>query len=92
MACGVDDAVVKRLEFEVSPSHDWKVLQGVGSGDKCGPGGLSEIQEAQVAGKRAQGRGDLPAEESGGGIHQRKSGGWLSCWIHFHGLSSSQDC
>ena len=68
MACGFDDAVVKRLELEVYPSHDWQVLQGGGSGDKCGPGGSGEIQEAQVAGARAQGRGELPAEESGGGI------------------------
>ena len=69
MACGVNDAVVKRLEFEVPPSHDWQVLQGVDSGSKCGPGGPSESQEAQVTGTRAQGRGELPAEESGGGIH-----------------------
>ena len=68
MACGVNDVVVKRLEFEVSSSRDWQVLQGGGSGAKCGPGGPSDIQEAQVAGTRAQGRGELPAEESGGGI------------------------
>ena len=71
MACGVDDVVVKRLEFEVPPSHDWQVLQGGGSGAKCGPdgpGGPGEIQEARVAEARAQGRGELPAEEIGGGI------------------------
>ena len=68
MACGVDDVVVKRLEFEVSPSRDWQVLQGGGSGAKCGPGGPGESQEAQVAGARAQGRGELPSEKSGGGI------------------------
>ena len=62
MACGVDDGVVKRLEFEVSPSHDWQVSQGEGSGAKCGPGGPGESQEAQVAGARSQGRGDLPDE------------------------------
>ena len=92
VACGVNDAVVKRLELKVPPSHDWQVLQGGGSGAKCGPGGPSESQEDQVAGTPAQGRGELPAEESGGGIHQRQSGGWLSCWIHYRGLSSSQDC
>ena len=32
------------------------------------PGGPCESQEAQVSGARAQGRGELPAEESGGGI------------------------
>ena len=69
MACRVDDAVVKWLEFEVPPSHDWKVLQGGGSGAKCGPGGPGEIQEAQMSGARAQGRVELPDEESGSGIH-----------------------
>ena len=71
MACGFNDAVVKRLEFEVSPSHDLQVLQGGGRVDKCGTGeigGPGESQEAQVAGARAQGRGELPAEESGSGI------------------------
>ena len=50
------------------PSRDWQVLQVGGSGAKCGPGGPGESQEAQVAGARAQGRGEIPAEESGGGI------------------------
>ena len=68
MACEVNDTVVKRLEFEVPPSHDWQVLQVRGSGAKCVPGGPSEIQEDQVSGTRDQGRGELPAEESGGGI------------------------
>ena len=68
MACGVDDAVAKRLEFEVHPSHDWQVLQGGGIVAKCGTGGPSESQEAQVVGERAKGRGELSAEESGGGI------------------------
>ena len=44
MACEVNDAVVKRLEFEVPPSHDWQVLQGGGSGAKGGPGVPSESQ------------------------------------------------
>ena len=69
MACGVDDVVVKRLGFKVYPSHDWQVLQVGGSGDKCGPGGSGESQEAQMAGARAQSRGELPDEESGSGIH-----------------------
>ena len=68
MACAIDDAVVRWLELEVPPFHDWKVLQGGGSGAKCGPGGPNEIQESQVTGACAQGRGELPAEESGGGI------------------------
>ena len=62
MACGVNDAVVKRLELKLPPSHDWQVLQGGGSRAKCGPGGPSESQEAQVAGTRAQVRGELPSE------------------------------
>ena len=61
MACGVNYAVVKRLEFEVPTSHDWQVLQGGGSEAKCRPGGPSEIQEAQVDGTRSQGKGELPA-------------------------------
>ena len=61
MACGVDDVVVKRLELEVSPSHDWQVLQGGRSGTKFVPGGIGEIQKAQVAGARAQGKVELPA-------------------------------
>ena len=28
VACGVNDAVVKRLELKVTPSHDWQFLQG----------------------------------------------------------------
>ena len=52
----------------MSPSHDWQVLQVGGSGAKCGPGGSGESQEAQVTGAHAQVRGELPAEESGGGI------------------------
>ena len=60
--------------------------------NKCGPSGPGESQEAQVDGARDQGIGELPAEESGGGIRQIHSRGWLSCWIHSHGLTSPQYC
>ena len=79
MAFGFDDAVVKRMDFEVYPSHDWQVLQGGVSGTKCGSGGSAESQKAQVAGASTQGRGERPSEESSGGIRLRQSEGWLSC-------------
>ena len=91
VAFGFDDAVVKRMDFEVYPSHDWQVLQGGVSGTKCGSGGSAESQKAQVAGASTQGRGERPSEESSGGIRLRQSEGWLSCWIHSHGLTSPQD-